>query len=235
VKVFDAAYEVAAKIAREFLAWVRSSRQSWIGLSTEVAELAGPPSMFDVSAGRRVPVGVTQQISSMMPAEASALEVDSLTELWAKVSAGEEPPLAETLLADAEHLAWAGGEPADPLRAVLMAAIACEVKVKAVLRQGIDPAREPLLDFILDNPREITLTAVDGLFNKLMLTAHGRSLRTDDKDLFKKVIRLFEVRNALAHRGERPDAEEFRDLVRAARQAFNWLDTIHESKADQTT
>lgn len=105
-----------------------------------------------------------------------------------------------------------------------MAAIACEVKVKVNLRERIDPADLPLLDFILENPREVTVTAADGLFNKLMWTAQGPSLREADKDLFRSVVRLFEVRNGVAHRGEWPDVEEAKDLVRTARRAFRWLD-----------
>ena len=50
-----------------------------------------------------------------------------------------------------------------------MAAIACEVKVKMTLRERADPAQRPLLDFALDNPREVTVTAAYGLFDKLML------------------------------------------------------------------
>jgi hypothetical protein len=105
-----------------------------------------------------------------------------------------------------------------------MAAIACEIKVKENLRERIDEDKLPLLDFNLDSPREVTVTAADGLFNKLILLTQGRSLRVDDKDLFKRIVELFEVRNRVAHRGEWPDPEKARDLVRAARMTFVWLD-----------
>jgi hypothetical protein len=126
ITAFDSAFEVATKVMRDFLAWVRTDRQSWIGLSSEGPELAGPGSLMDVAADARVPVGHTQRISSMLRGD-SPLDATRLGELWSHVESGDAPPVAETLLAYAEHLAWAGGDPPDPLRSVLMAAIACEV------------------------------------------------------------------------------------------------------------
>ena len=101
-------------------------------------------------------------------------------------------------------------------RAVLIAAIACEVKVKEVLRQAASEDQRSLLDFALDNPREVTVTAADGLFDKLMLATAGRSLRQDDRQLFRHIQELYTVRNRVAHSGRLPDKPEAGRVVRAA-------------------
>ena len=137
---------------------------------------------------------------------------------------GDAAPVAETLLADAEHYARHGIR--DLRRAVLMAAIACEVKVKAILRRHATEAQRSLLDFALDHPHEVTVTAASGLFHKLMLATLGRSLSQDDNKLFKDVERLYKVRNDIAHHGIMPDATDADRVVRATRRCFIWLDNL---------
>ena len=106
-----------------------------------------------------------------------------------------------------------------------MAAIACEVKVKATLRDRASEAQRPLLDFALDHPHEITVSAAGGLFNSLMLATLGRSLSRDDNRLFRDIERLYTVRNAIAHHGRMPDEADV-GRVRAARRCFIWLDSL---------
>ena len=222
----DEAVALAERALSDFLGIVRAERgQSWLGLSSEPVPREGIASIFDLNTGVRLPVGPTHRGGGAMLKDVeSALSPTDLTDIVKRVADDDQALVAETLLADAEYLAWGNLRAPDSLRAVLMAAIACEVKIKVNLREKIDPANLPLIDFILENPREVTITAADGLFNKLIRTAQGRSLREADKDLFRSVVRLFEVRNGVAHRGEWPDVEEARDLVRAARRTFRWLD-----------
>jgi hypothetical protein len=222
----DEALALAERVLSDVLGIVRAERgQSWLGLSSEPIPREGIASIVDCNTGARLPVGPTLRGpgARLMDVE-SALRPDDISAIVSRVADGSQAQVADTLLADAQYLAWGDLRAPDSLRAVLMAAIACEVKVKVYLRDKTDPANLPLLDFILENPREVTVTAADGLFNKLMRTAQGRSLRDADKELFKSVVRLFEVRNAVAHRGEWPDVEEAKDLVRAAVRAFRWLD-----------
>jgi hypothetical protein len=58
-------------------------------------------------------------------------------------------PIGETFLADALHFAWA--HPPDLPRAVLLAAIACEVKVKQILRERTTSSIRPMIDVLLEN------------------------------------------------------------------------------------
>jgi hypothetical protein len=104
-----------------------------------------------------------------------------------------------------------------------MAAIAAETKVKAFRREHASDEQRPLIEFILKNHREVNVTAVDGLFDKLMETTHGRSLRKDDLSLFKRVRALFELRNDIAHVGADASRQQAREAVRAATDAFTWL------------
>jgi hypothetical protein len=83
----------------------------------------------------------------------------------------------------------------------------------------------------LENHREVTVTAVDGLFDKLMKTTQGRSLRDDDRPLFNRVKELFELRNRIAHRGAGASRDEARAAVRSAMDAFAWLERISAGRA----
>jgi hypothetical protein len=142
--------------------------------------------------------------------------------------AGEGPPgLLAALAKVAEH--YARYAVRDLRRAVLMAAIACEVKLKETLRRCATDAQQSLVDFALDNPHEVTVTAADGLFDKLMLATLGRSLRKEDTPLFKDIQRLYKVRNAITHRGTMPDEADVGCVVRAARRCFIWPDSLAQA------
>jgi hypothetical protein len=222
--IFDRANDVARAVANDLLAWTRSQyRHSWLGLSHEPAQEIGPASLIEAESGRRFPIGHSYHGVSQMRNTDLALGLSELQALLGSVGAEESPPIPESLLSDAQFLAWEL-DPPDATRAVLMAAIACELKVKKSLQERCPDDQADLLDFVLENPREITVTAADGLFDKLMEVAQGRSLRKADPELFKRIRRLFEVRNNIAHRGIAPASEEASGLVRAARDAFTWLD-----------
>lgn len=136
-----------------------------------------------------------------------------------------ELPLGRTLLAEAGHLASYTMIP-HASRALLMAAVACEVHVKAALRTAAAAEQAPLVDLLLENPRDWTLAAA-GMFDKLADATAGRSLRKEAPETYKAVVALFEARNRLAHRGEIPTRAEARAHVAAAEAAFQWLDTLH--------
>jgi hypothetical protein len=226
VQAFDKAQDMAAHVVTAFIAWVRATtRLTGLPLSSEVPPLAGPVLGVD-QAGARIRTGpsIKSVAIGRDPSGKYCLALSDLDDIIERVRQDEEAPIAETLLADAEH--YALHRVHDLRRAVLMAAIACEVKVKAVLREKATVAQRSLLDFALDSPREITVTAADGLFDKLMLATVGQSLRLDDKELFKDIQLLYKVRNRIAHSGVMPDEAETGHVVRAARRCFIWLDGI---------
>jgi hypothetical protein len=225
IAVVDHAYAVAQAVIDEFLSWIRATtRMTGQVLSGQTAALAGPARAMDVELGLPIGVGPTHHGVAVArdPAGKYVLDETDLDDLITRIARHDEAPVAETLLADAEY--YARHMVNDVRRAILMAAIACEVKVKEVLRGRASPETLPLIDFALENPREITVSVAGGLFHKLMRTAHGRSLSDENNVLFHRIERLFTVRNSIAHRGVLPDAVETRQLVAAARQCFQWLD-----------
>ena len=84
----------------------------------------------------------------------------------------------------------------------------------------------PLVDIILDSPRDVSVAAGQ-LLDKPMRAATGRSLRDDDKPLFVAVTEtLFPLRNKVAHRGFSPAITEAREAVTRAEVLFHWLATV---------
>jgi hypothetical protein len=227
VEAIDGARDVASRVVTDFVAWVRATtRMTDLTLSNEVPPLAGPVRMFEADTGIQFRVGpsVRSVAVGRDPAGKYSLMAADLEEIIGRVNRGDEAPVAETLLADAEH--YARHSVRDLRRAILMAAIACEVKVKAILRSRATEAQRSLVDFALNNPHEVTVTAADGLFDKLMLAMLGRSLRQEDRQLFLDIKSLYAARNRIAHGGSMPDEAEAGRVVRAARRCFVWLDSL---------
>ena len=199
--------DVAKSVASEFVDWVRIQRaQVWLGLHGECPQLVSSK----LEEGQLLlPICLPlEHLSPSPPADAAIDEpyMESVIKLLADPP--RYPPAEETLLADA--LYSVAFMPRDLQRAVLVAAIACEVKVKAKLQSTVVQKR----------------MGVASLFDKPLKTARGHSLREENRNLYKRVVNLYEVRNRIAHRGEHPSAHTAGDVVGAAGEAFKWLDGI---------
>jgi hypothetical protein len=204
--------------------------QVWIGFGTALPEVVGLTSYFDED-GDRLPVGFGDS-TVVYPLDPSlALDSDYLIRLPSVLGDGRADISAEDrLLADARQLVPT--RPSDigfarPLiqQAILVAAVAVEVKTKATLRRVTPADKADLIDLILDNPRDVSVAAVN-LLHKTMDASIGRSLQRDDAGLFKAAERLFKVRNGIAHRGEEPAVQEARELLDAAVRVFDWLNGL---------
>lgn len=147
------------------------------------------------------------------------------------VAERKEPRLAATLLADARGVLIppATQETRDRLdtpHAVLLAAIAAEVRIKETLRESATGGLRPLLDIVLDSPRDVSV-ATGQLLDKPLKVITGTSLKEADKPLFNRVNdKLFPLRNRVAHYGHRPTTEEARNAVATATDLFAWLDEL---------
>jgi hypothetical protein len=157
--------------------------------------------------------------------EESALTVDVVAELAPLLAAGDRPGLADEFLVDAKHFTWRG-DVTDLRRAVLLAAIACEVKAKERLEEKASTDAGALLSAVLGGARSGVNFRTLALFDSLAKSVVGRSLRDDDRPLFNRVEKLFELRNRVAHRGQAPERAAAWDAVAAARQAFDWLNGL---------
>ncbi len=111
----------------------------------------------------------------------------------------------------------------------MIAAVACELRIKTVVRELATPEQEPLIDLLLENPRDWSLSAIV-LFDKPLEVVCGHSLKTDNKDLYKAVDSLIKRRDGLAHRGEIPSIEKSRESVKVAGEVFTWLAELRRVK-----
>ena len=171
----------------------------------------GSDELVDLDAGRRLPWPARGDMAIRVLDPDTAWNTEGFLELRSWVRELGEPPSAEILLADARFLIGAA-EPRDPSRALLIAAVACEVKIKTLLRQLSTPEQEPLIGLLLESPRD-WLMAASALFDKPLRIITGRSLKDADRQLFTRIVQLFERRNALAHRGHIPTTNEALDSV----------------------
>jgi hypothetical protein len=231
-RALNEALEIALSVAEDFLAWLRvKGGQFWLAPSHEPPETTGTADLLDIESGRRVP-NIGYAIVLYGKSEESALSREVLSDIIGRLGEGQKAPSADLLLADAqETLAGTGSESVlaasrrDVRRAVLLAAIASEVKIKRTLREKTPEHRKALIDVLLTNYREVDI-AIAQLPHKAMKAAVGRSLRDHAPDLFKAVVQLFTARNQIAHYGNDPSLREARDAVTAAVQLSEWLDDL---------
>jgi hypothetical protein len=227
-EVADSAIEAGRAAVTRFLAWTRvDAHQIWLGLiGQEEPELRGEIVVEDIDAQRRLTATPHRTDIALRVVEPESVLDESEIERIAGIARGSAPvPLGDSLLQDAAFYLQEATPP-DPPRAVLIAAIACEVKVKDALRRTVSEA-EPtaLLELLLSNPRDFSVAAA-AHFDKVMRATTGRSLRDEDRELFSAVERLFTLRNSLAHRGEEPSREDAQEAVRAAARAIRWLNQL---------
>lgn len=217
-------FEVARRIAADFIDDIRVRRnQPW--LSPHPPRLIATK-LVDTEAGKDLPVGWAPRLTVFVGAGAAAIDEDVLTgPIRTALSAATYPGVAEILLADARHHVIRADIKHEAAIALLLAAIAVEVKAKQSLRQKTSAERLALLDVVVDSPRDVTVAAAN-LLDRVARAVVGRSLRDDNLALFKRVDLLFQRRNAFAHRAEYPSETEARDATNAARAVFEWLDSL---------
>jgi hypothetical protein len=211
----------ANAVMSEFTEWARVMGQPWLGLRGETPQTAGRQVIYDEDRSIPLPLAWPwwSKGGCLIP---EVVTMDRLETIKDLVIRGVEPDLAHSTMADAQTLV-AGG--ANAARAVLTAAIAVEVRTKEVLRRAGVPPADKVVGVLLDNPRDWSLAAAS-LLDKPMEAVTGRSLRKEDKDLYKAAERLFSTRNGIAHRGEGARGSEPHHLVDAASRVIAWLDTI---------
>jgi hypothetical protein len=216
--------ELATRVVSGLVEWSRVALEQFgLALADDQPVLVDMQRVFDLDAAEFYPLGMhAPGWASFRPGSALPVTEGFLRDVLA-TGHQESPPTALVLLADARHLATR--PPQDWARAVLAAAVATEVRVKQALRSAATDDGRPLVDFLLDNPRDASLAAVN-LFHRAMQAVCGRSLHIDDPGLFREVDFLFRLRNEIAHHARRPTAERGARAVQAAVGAFAWLASL---------
>lgn len=77
--------------------------------------------------------------------------------------------------------------------------------------------------------------AAASLFDKGLKAVCGKSLREEDRNLYKAIDLLFQDRNKIAHRGGAglsPD-DTLKEHIRSAKSVFKWLDGIPYQDASE--
>jgi hypothetical protein len=213
-----AALAASRAAIQDFRGWVRLN-QPWLGPQQSYLSQVRESVFVNLDTDRRLPGLVEMGATTLL--EANPLGKTGLEIVTEQTRSGLRAPVPESILSDAFYLGgWA--HPPDFTRAVLLAAIACEVKAKNTLTELAPLPAAPLLDAMLSLPRAFPFAAID-LFDSVAGAILGRSLRKQDAGLFKRVRHLFEIRNQIAHRAQEPDQEKAKDVLRAAKEAFDWL------------
>jgi hypothetical protein len=229
----DEAFPTALSLASDFISWLRvGTGRYWLGPSHEAPEVIDGNLIEKASGSRVRNISFNPVIHISGFGTDSGLTVEELDRVAKQLTLEETPQTAEVLLSDARETLtgrtveqdWQTVQ-RDIRRAILLAAIASEVKIKSTLLDKTPPDRRGLVEIILKNIREVQV-AVGALPHQTMKAAVGHSLHEDDTSLFDAVNKLFRDRNNIAHRGEPPTLEDARADVRAAADLFTWLDSL---------
>ena len=139
-EAWEAAEAIAEDVLRRFMSWARVvGNQYWIALSTDAPASAGISVLYDVEAETRIPLSrPSKSIATYLnpPVLRALAPISGVVEA---MSEGGEAPTPETLLADARAIHWPTFSGPDHQRAVLLAAIASEMKVKETLLRHASP------------------------------------------------------------------------------------------------
>jgi len=138
----------ADQAVERLLAWSRVRRgQTWLGLYGESPERTGSDEVVDLDARCRLPWPARADMAIKVVQRDAPWSSATLSELPALIVENGSPTVAETLLADADYLIlWS--TPRDPARALLIAAVACEVTIKDVLRGLAGSTQRPLVELL---------------------------------------------------------------------------------------
>lgn len=196
--------------------------QPWLASSANRVRPAMPAVVIDEEfRTRTVPFGYGPiQLRSSAPVQLD----DSIRErLIAQTISGVAADFARTILADAQYLSYQNDP--DIRLILLLSAVSCEVKIKETLRLLAVEEQKDLVDLLIGSPRDFSLAAAT-LFDSGLRAVSGRSLREDDRDLYNGLSKLYQDRNAVAHRGRR--ASELQSpgtYLSVAERVFQYLDS----------
>ncbi|MBW9110149.1 hypothetical protein [Microbacterium ureisolvens] len=216
----DVGVVIATQVAGLFLRHLRAAapQQSWLGLATHAPEQYGIACLEYLDTGEFI-FGRGRPQSTTVRSSQLRLDVGSLSEVAKKVIADEEPGVAESLLADTWHLSDASGAN-DRDRAWIVAAVACEVRVKRELRERAGNDRGGMVELLLRRRSNLP-----DLLDEVWSAVLGTSLRVEAPELFANVRSLSRQRNRIVHAGMRdPMVPLSLDPAQIARDLFEWLD-----------
>ena len=201
--------KIAERVALDFTDRLRLRGQTWLGpmgrLSYEVQPMA---TSFEELTDYRFKYGHGGTLVVPKGPGAATLDAASFDGLRISISGAMALPLPESFVADASYFSSCGA-PQDLQRAILLAAIGCELKIKEKLKGKRYPK-----------------VSAAGHFDGPMMSTFGRSLKSEDPALYQDIKDLFTKRNKVAHSGIGLLSKDASKGVESSRAAFLWLDGI---------
>jgi hypothetical protein len=177
IRAAHALLQEAADIGRElvssFVSAVRTQhRQSWLAPENVPPRVVWLSDLRD-GAGRRLPVGYADPMAVKIMGGMGALTASDVGNLVDQLQQGTAArrPVARRRSVHALHAAHP-----NPHLGLTLAAIAAEVKIKETLVILAAPEQRPVLDLVLENPRDWSMAAAS-LFDKALKAVAGVSLR----------------------------------------------------------
>ena len=218
----NATRPIAEAVAGLFLRHLRAAApaQSWLGLSTHAPAQYGIAQLEYRETGERI-LGYGPAQSVTMRSSRIRLDVGSIESIMDDVSARQEPSIADLLLADAWHLSDAQSAN-DQDRATLVAATACEVKVKEIIQDRVPLSGKAMARMILSRRSNLP-----ELLDEVLLATLGVTLKKANVNLFQAVSALSTQRNAIVHGGRR-NTKATQSPLRAqvGSSLFEWLEQL---------
>ena len=226
--VFLELWNYAHEATREFTDTVRSHGQPWIEPNGLYPRVLNTVPLVDTTLSKSFGFSIGRALGSFRVVDSSGyLTPERLAAIERTMQQDGPPSVGEVLVSDAFYLAES--EQANgPSQATLLAAMGVEVKTKAVLKVLAGAEKMELLELLLENPRDWSLSA-HGLFAKALPTLAARDLGEDHKELSKRVQKLFTARNKVAHRGESIDTQESKIHVATAQASIQFLREMETS------
>lgn len=220
-------------IVTDLCNWTRVlEKQDWMSPPERLPRLVSQAQLIDISdpeSATLLPTMILSAGSIQVLPEKGILDRAGLARVGTALQSRGSPRPDDLLLADARHLVhWRKG-PSDPELAILLAAMAVEVRTKAVLQDLATGDQADLVTLLIDNPRDWSLSA-HAHFAKAIEAILGRDLGKEWRRTARAVQGLFEARNQIAHRGKKFGVEQARVHVDAATVAIESLASLEDGR-----
>ncbi|WP_164704483.1 hypothetical protein [Blastococcus litoris] len=218
---------IAQRAGHDFLRWLRvSCRQGWLGLSEEPPAQYGRAGILNADTGQPL-MGLGPQMEVEWRSAKLALTRDDWLAVTRGVTAQEDPPVAESLLADARHMLQ-GSDVPDAQRAVLVSAMACEIKAKIVVRSLASLEQQDLLALVMSR-----MSSAPDLVDRPLAALGLATLKSADAELGSALRRLTDLRNRVVHTGVPVAPEEAREGLLTAERLLEWLNNLSSTASSQ--
>lgn len=222
-QAYERGRSAAEAAMKHFLEWVRAlSRQPWLGLVADAPRQYGRGGIYYADSGEDI-AGVGPATSRTFISSRLRIDESRLNEVMAGVRSGLVVPTSQALLADAWHLTDGTNQP-DRNRAIILSAMACEIKAQEHLRAAANAHNEKVVHLLLHKG-----STLHYLLNDVMRAVRGTTIKESEAVLWKHVQALSANRNSMVHEGTLNLKEPLQlGAPDIAQQVFDWLNRLDD-------